>query len=82
MSRPFFMRRRRRGLQSRKVCAICADKSIEVTWKNPVLLKRFMTDRGKMVPRRISGACARHQRQITVAIKRARHMALLPYVGN
>jgi len=79
MARPFFVRRRRKGLQSRKVCPICVDKTVTVDWKNPALLKRFITERGKMVPRRISGVCSRHQRQITLAIKRARHIALLPF---
>jgi ribosomal protein S18 len=53
---------------------------IEINYKNDVLLRRFMTDRGKITPRRITGTCARHQRQLAAAIKRARSIALLPYV--
>ena len=81
-TRPFFIRRKRRGLQRRKVCPFCADKSLSIDWKQPLVLKRFITERGKMVPRRISGVCASHQRKLTVAIKRARHIALLPYTTS
>ena len=62
-----------------KPCRFCMDK-IEINYKNDVLLRRFMTDRGKITPRRITGTCARHQRQLAAAIKRARSIALLPYV--
>ena len=62
-----------------KPCRFCMDK-IEIDYKNDVLLRRFMTDRGKITPRRITGTCARHQRQLAAAIKRARSIALLPYV--
>lgn len=79
MSRPFFVRRKRRGLQRRKVCPFCADKSLAIDWKSPLVLKRFITERGKMIPRRISGTCARHQRSLTLSIKQARQVALLPY---
>jgi small subunit ribosomal protein S18 len=82
MPRPFFVRKKRRGLQRRKVCPFCADKTLAIDWKSPVILKRFITERGKMVPRRISGVCARHQRSLTVAIKRARHIALLPFTTS
>lgn len=81
MARPFFVRRKRRGLQRRKVCPFCADKSLVIDYKSPLVLKRFITDRGKMVPRRISGVCAKHQRKVTVEIKRARQIALLPYTS-
>ena len=72
---------RRRGIsyQRRKVCRFCADSSLKIDYKDPRMLRLFTTERGKIVPRRISGNCAKHQRIITVAIKRARNIALLPY---
>jgi small subunit ribosomal protein S18 len=63
----------------RKVCRFCADKSSKVDHKDSGTLKYFVTERGKIIPRRISGNCATHQRQVAVAIKRARIMALLPF---
>jgi small subunit ribosomal protein S18 len=68
---------RRRG--RRRVCRFCADKEQGIDYKDPQALKYFVTERGKIVPRRISGACAKHQRAITIAIKRARLIALLPF---
>jgi small subunit ribosomal protein S18 len=65
----------------RKVCKFCADKQQEVDYKDIKILKAFVTERGKIVPKRIYGTCARHQRQLTEAVKRARHLALLPYSG-
>ena len=81
MARPLFYdnRRKRRGFGRKKVCPFCADKSLVLDYKNPMALRRFITDRGKMVPRRISGMCAKHQRHLSTAIKRARHIALLPF---
>ncbi len=74
------MPRRDRGRKSRrKVCAFCVDKIDVVDYKDVARLRRFMSDRGKILPRRITGNCARHQRQLTRAIKRARVMALLPF---
>lgn len=70
-------RDRRKG--RRKVCAFCVDKIEVVDYKEVGRLRRYLTERGKILPRRISGNCARHQRQLTVCIKRARQMALLPY---
>lgn len=70
-------RDRRRG--RRKVCSFCVDKVERVDYKEIGRIRRYLTERGKIVPRRISGNCARHQRQVTRAIKRARIMALLPY---
>jgi small subunit ribosomal protein S18 len=72
-------RRRRRSFPRRKVCRFCADSNVKIDYKDPKLLKYFITERGKIIPRRISGNCARHQREITLAIKRARHIALMPY---
>ena len=59
--------------------AFCADKVTDIDYKEPGKLKKFLSERGKILPRRISGNCAKHQRQLTIAIKRARHVALLPY---
>lgn len=69
--------RGRRG--RRKVCAFCVDKIEQVDYKDTGRLRKYVTERGKILPRRISGNCAIHQRQLTVAIKRARQMALMPY---
>jgi small subunit ribosomal protein S18 len=68
-----------RGFGRRKVCRYCADKTLKVDYKNAAELKYFVTERGKIVPRRISGNCARHQREVATAIKRSRNLALLPY---
>lgn len=70
---------RKRGFARRKVCRFCADKNVPIDYKDPGTLKYFITDRGKVVPRRISGNCALHQRKVTQAIKRARNIALLPF---
>jgi small subunit ribosomal protein S18 len=66
----------------RKSCLLCKDKVREVDYKNVNQLRRYVSDRGKIRNRRMTGACRRHQRQIAVAIKRAREMALLPYVAE
>lgn len=66
----------------KKVCAFCADKIDYIDYKDTVRLKKFVSERAKILPRRISGACAKHQRQLTIAIKRARHVALMPYIGD
>lgn len=63
----------------RRVCLFCADKTSVIDYKEPAKLRRFISDRGKIEPRRRSGACARHQRALALAIKRARHLALLPF---
>ncbi len=68
-----------RGFSRRKVCRYCADKNAKIDYKNSGELKYFITERGKIVPRRISGNCALHQREVATAIKRARNVALLPY---
>jgi small subunit ribosomal protein S18 len=70
------------GFVRRKVCRFCADSSIEIDYKDIKGLRLFATEVGKMIPRRISGNCAKHQRKLAVAIKRARHIALLPYSGQ
>jgi small subunit ribosomal protein S18 len=68
-----------RGFGRRKVCRFCADKALKVDYKDQQALKYFLTERGKIIPRRISGNCAKHQREIATAIKRARMLAILPY---
>ena len=71
-----------RGPFRRKRCRFCADKVETVDYKDVQRLRKCVTDRGKIIPRRISATCARHQRQLMVAIKRARYMAMLPYVAE
>ena len=66
----------------RKVCSFCVDKIRDIDYKDVPRLRRFLSERAKIVPRRVTGTCARHQRQLTVAIKRARHLAMLPYVSD
>jgi small subunit ribosomal protein S18 len=65
-----------------KVCQFCVEKTKKIDYKAPEQLRRFVSDRGKIRPRRQTGTCARHQRHLSLAIKRARHLALLPFVGN
>ena len=74
--------RKKRPFQRRKVCRFCAEKELVIDYKDPRTLRYFITERGKIVPRRISGNCARHQRDITEAIKRARTLALLPIAAG
>ena len=76
--RPAVARPRKR----RKVCQFCVDKADFVDYKDTAKLRRYTSERGKILPRRTTGTCAAHQRQLTVAIKRARHIALLPYVAD
>ncbi len=66
----------------KKVCMFCVDKVEHIDYKDTAKLRRYISERGKIVPRRISGTCAKHQRQLTVAIKRARQIALLPFVSE
>ena len=68
--------------QRRKVCRFCADKQVTIDYKEPRTLRYFVSERGKIIPRRISGNCSKHQREITEAIKRARNIALLPIAGT
>ncbi|MGO8684172.1 MAG: 30S ribosomal protein S18 [Thermoleophilia bacterium] len=70
------------GQERRRYCTLCKEKIDEVDFKNVSALRRFMSDKGKIRSRRITGACVRHQRQIAVAVKRAREMALIPYVSQ
>ncbi|TAM59813.1 30S ribosomal protein S18 [bacterium] len=66
----------------RKVCSFCVDKIVDVNYKDVTRLRRFISERGKILPRRISGNCAKHQRALTVAVKRARFVAFLPFVAE
>ena len=66
----------------RKVCQVCVDKVACIDFKDTAKLRKYTSDRGKILPRRMTGTCAMHQRQLTVAIKRARHIALLPYTAD
>ncbi|WP_342375036.1 30S ribosomal protein S18 [Myxococcus stipitatus] len=68
-----------RGFSRKKICRFCAEKNASVDFKDQATLKYFVTERGKIIPRRISGNCAKHQREVATAIKRARGIALLPY---
>jgi small subunit ribosomal protein S18 len=70
---------RGRGFGRRKVCRFCADKNLKVDYKDQGQMKYFLTERGKIIPRRISGNCAKHQREVATAIKRGRMLAILPY---
>ena len=63
----------------KKVCPLCANKDLVLDYKNAEQLKKFINDKGKILPRRATGACAKHQRDITLEVKRARHIAILPY---
>ena len=76
------MRRDRGRRPRRKVCTFCVDKVEHIDYKDVAKLRRFITERGKILPRRISGNCAKHQRQVTVAIKRARNIALRPFTAE
>lgn len=74
------MKRRRFG--RRKVCKFCVDKIVAVDYKDVKRLRTFITERGKIIPRRISGSCARHQRQLTTSLKRVRTVALIPFAAE
>jgi small subunit ribosomal protein S18 len=76
------LNRRKRVFRRRKICRFCADSSIPIDYKDPRTLRFFTTERGKIIPRRVSGNCAKHQRKLTTAIKRARTIALMPYAAT
>lgn len=75
-----FEKPQRGGHKRKKVCTFCTDKADYIDYKDIAKLRRFVSDRAKILPRRMTGVCAVHQRELTIAIKRARHIALLPYV--
>lgn len=66
----------------KKVCMFCADKNIVIDYKDADKLKKFVSEKGKILPRRVTGLCAKHQREVTVAVKRARQIALLPFIAE
>ena len=72
----------RKPFSRRKVCRFCTDKELVIDYKEVRTLKNFITERGKIIPQRIFGTCAKHQRELNEAIKRARQIALLPYSGS
>lgn len=74
--------KRPKRLSRKKVCNFCVEKIEYIDYKDVAKLKRYITEKGKIVPRRQTGTCAKHQRELTTAIKRARFMALIPYVGD
>ena len=78
----FHRGRRKMTYHRRKICRFCADSNLRIDYKDPKTLRFFTTERGKIIPRRISGNCAKHQRELTVAIKRARNIALLPFTTS
>lgn len=71
-----------RGRKRRKVCTFCAEKVTVIDYKDASKLRRYISERAKILPRRMTGTCTAHQRQLTEAIKRARHIALLPFVSD
>lgn len=73
------MKREKGRRPKKKICSFCVDKVVSIDYKDLGKLRRYTTERGKILPRRISGNCAKHQRQMTIAIKRARSIALLPF---
>ena len=72
--------RRRPMHRRRKVCVFCSDENQKIDYKDANLLRKYISERGKILPRRITGNCAKHQRELAVAVKRARQVALIPYV--
>ncbi len=78
-NRPDSPMKRRGGRRRKKVFVFCGKENNEINYKDANKLKRYVSERGKILPRRITGNCAKHQRALTVAIKRARHLALMPY---
>ncbi len=73
---------KKRRYGKRKYCRFCKNKDIEINYKNTDVIKQFISDVGKIEPARLTGTCAKHQRKLTTEIKKARHMALLPYIAE
>ena len=82
MERERSERRRFNNRKRRKVCAFCVEKATDIDYKDAAKLRRYVSERGKILPRRMTGTCAKHQRSLTEAIKRARHIALIPYTTD
>lgn len=76
------MIQKKRGRRKKRVCQSCADKVSYIDYKDISKLRRYVSERGKILPRRITGNCAKHQRALTLAIKKARHVALMPYTQD
>jgi small subunit ribosomal protein S18 len=76
------LRVKKKSFGRRRVCPFCADLTLAIDYKDTKLLSRFVTERGKIIPRRITGVCAKHQRKLTTAIKCSRHIALMPYAAT
>ncbi|MBR1737804.1 MAG: 30S ribosomal protein S18 [Firmicutes bacterium] len=76
------MLNKKRGRRKKRVCAFCAEKVDSVDYKDVAKLRKYVSERGKILPRRITGNCAKHQRVLTLAIKRARHIALMAYIAE
>ncbi|MCL2352161.1 MAG: 30S ribosomal protein S18 [Firmicutes bacterium] len=76
------MVQKKRGRRKKRVCEYCANKQDHIDYKDAAKLRRFISERGKILPRRMTGNCAKHQRAMTISIKRARHMALMPYTQD
>ena len=76
MQKPF------RAKRKKKICNFCAEKSEFIDYKDVLKLRKFVSERSKILPRRITGTCAKHQRELTIAIKRSRHIALMPYISD
>ena len=76
------VQQKRRGRRKKRVCAYCAEKINSIDYKEAAKLRKYISERGKILPRRITGNCAKHQRALTIAIKRARHIALMPYTQD
>ena len=76
------MIQKRRGRRKKRVCNFCADKITSIDYKEIGKLRKYISERGKILPRRVTGNCAKHQRAMTVNVKRARHMALMPYTAE
>lgn len=82
MSKPELRKKKTRGFKKRKVCRFCQNHIEYIDYKDIEILRTFITERGKIIPRRISGNCATHQRQMALSIKRARNIALMPFVAD
>ncbi|MFI3230335.1 MAG: 30S ribosomal protein S18 [bacterium] len=73
---------KKRGKRKKRICIFCAEKANAIDYKDTIKLKKFVSERGKILPRRVTGNCAKHQRMLTLSIKRARHVALLAYTQD
>ena len=80
--RPDSPMKRRGGRRRKKVCVFCGKENNEIDYKDVAKLRKYVSERGKILPRRITGNCAKHQRALTVAVKRARHLSMMPYVQD